>query len=374
MTLAAILGIILAAAIAEPYPGRHQELIEDTHDNRQEQYDQIGGYLDRLMFESTAKRDEFVQLDFSSPEAYTVSQEKLRDHVRTRIGYPPPDPVTAEPRLEHVADDVYASIYRMWLEVVEGVESYGILSIPHGLTSPAPLLICQHGGGGNPELIHGMIPDTGSGNYGWMVQRALQEGYVTYAPALIFPFGGKEEFTGPDRRKLDEELRYVGTSILALELYKIARAVDEIVKRPEVDPERIGMMGLSYGGCYTLYATALDTRIKAAVSSCYFNERARYLWPDWSYFNFLNEFADAELCALICPRPFLIEVGEKDELFTIDGARSEAERARVYWDKLGVPERFVFEAFDGVHEFKGDRAYDFVRPYLKGEQSIAIPE
>ncbi len=368
MFAALVAGIVLlTAANAEPYPDRHQEPIEDTHANRQLQYDQINQYVERLKSESTAKRDAFFQLDFSSPEAYAASQEKLRDHVRSRIGYPPPDAVAAEPRLEHVADDAYASIYRMWLEVVDGVDAYGVLSIPHGLTKPAPLLICQHGGGGNPELIQGMIPDMGSGNYGWMVQRALEEGYVTYAPALIFPFRGEEELTGPDRKKLDEELRYVGTSILALELYKIARAVDEIVKRPDIDPERIGMMGLSYGGCYTLYATALDTRIKAAVSSSYFNERARYTWSDWSYFNFLNEFADAELCALIAPRPFLIEAGEKDQLFAIEDARAEAERAKVYWEKLGVPDRFVFEEFDGVHEFKGDQAYDFVRPYLKGD-------
>jgi len=352
-------------AHSEPYSDRHQEPIEDTHANRQRQYDQIGGYLERMKAESVARRDAFFQLDFSSLEAYAASQGKLRDQVKSRIGYPPTNAVAAEPRLEHVADDAYASIYRMWLEVVEGVEVYGILSIPHGLTGPAPLLICQHGGGGNPELIQGMIPDMGAGNYGWMVQRALEQGYVTYAPALIFPFRGEEELNGPERRELDRELRYVGTSILALELYKIARAVDEIVKRPEVDPGRVGMMGLSYGGCYTLYATALDTRIKAAVSSCYFNERARYPWSDWSYFNFLNEFADAELCGLIAPRPFLIEVGEKDELFAVEGARTEAERARVYWDKLGVPERFVFEVFDGGHEFKGDQAYDFVRPYLK---------
>ncbi|MCL4690985.1 MAG: acetylxylan esterase [Candidatus Hydrogenedentes bacterium] len=365
MSLAVFIAIALAAANAEPYPDRHQEPIEVTHDNRQEQYKQIGDYLERLKSESTAKRDEHFQLDFSSPETYAASQEKLRNHVRARIGYPPPHAVTAEPRLEHVADDAYASIYRMWLDVVEGVESYGILSIPHKLEAPAPLLICQHGGSGNPELLQGMIPGIGSGNYGWMVQRALEEGYVTYAPALIFPHRNTEEIEGPDRRELDRQLRYVGTSILALELYKIARAVDEIVKRPEVDVERIGMMGLSYGGCYTLYATALDTRIKAAVSSCYFNERARYPWSDWSYHNFLNEFADAELCGLIAPRPFLIEVGVKDELFTIDGARAEAERAKVYWEKLGVPERFVFEAFDGVHEFKGDQAYDFVRPFLR---------
>ncbi|WP_438983966.1 hypothetical protein [Vulcanococcus sp.] len=34
------------------------------------------------------------------------------------------------------------------------------------------------------------------------------------------------------------------------------------------------MMGFSYGGFYTLYTSALDQRIKAAVVSGFFNDRA----------------------------------------------------------------------------------------------------
>ena len=81
------------------------------------------------------------------------------------------------------------------------------------------------------------------------------------------------------------------------------------------------MMGLSYGGCYTLYTAAIDTRIDAAVSSCFFNERNRYLWSDWSYFGFMNEFNDAEVCALICPRALMIEVGDSDTLFAVGCGR-----------------------------------------------------
>ncbi|MCX8213282.1 MAG: prolyl oligopeptidase family serine peptidase [SAR202 cluster bacterium] len=39
--------------------------------------------------------------------------------------------------------------------------------------------------------------------------------------------------------------------------------------RPEVDPDRIGCVGLSYGGTMTLFTTAMDEPIKCAVVSCY---------------------------------------------------------------------------------------------------------
>ena len=364
------MGILCALALAVlsadgDFAGHYQEPIEASQPIRQKEFDQINGYVQRLKGEAVANRDAYVRPDFTSESAYEQSVAPLRAQVRQRIGFPPPMIKRgAEPRFEHVADDAYASVYRVWLEVLEGVEAYGILSIPHGLKGRAPLLICQHGGGGSPEIILPVMPT--AGNYGWMVQRALKDGYVTYAPALIFNIGGTEPIQGPNRLQMDQELRNVGTSIMAVELWKIYRAIDVIGARPEVDRSRIGMMGLSYGGLYTLYATALEPRIKVAVSSCFFNERSRYFWQDWSFFNYFNEFNDAEVCALICPRPLMIEVGVKDDLFAIDGARAEFVRARRFWDGLGLGERFVMEEFDGGHEFRGDGAYEFVKKYLAG--------
>ena len=368
----AILAYTLALCLAQmalaqdPYPGRYTEPVEKSSPNRQTQFDQVGAYAQRLHDAAPENRDAFFQPNYRSERAYIRSTKELRKALHSRIGYPPPlAKDAAEPRWEKLADDPYATIYRVWLEVLEGVEAYGLVSIPRGLNGKAPLMICQHGGGGNPELVHGMLEGVGTGNYGWMTMRALKEGYVTLEPALLFPFGGKEEIKGPNRQKLDQDLQFLGTSILAVEVYKISRLIDIACERPEVDKDRIAMMGLSYGGCYTLYTAALDTRIDAAVSSCFFNERKRYLWSDWSYFGFMNEFNDAEVAALICPRAFMIEVGDNDTLFAVDGAKAESLRAKKYWDGLGLSDRYVFTAFSGGHEFKGDGAYEFVRKHLE---------
>jgi len=38
---------------------------------------------------------------------------------------------------------------------------------------------------------------------------------------------------------------------MGMETMKITRALDRILERPEVNPARVAMIGLSYGGYYT---------------------------------------------------------------------------------------------------------------------------
>src|SRR5690625_4009691 len=47
------------------------------------------------------------------------------------------------------------------------------------------------------------------------------------------------------------------------------RAVDYLLTRDEVDPERLGITGRSGGGTQTAYIAALDDRLVAAAPECY---------------------------------------------------------------------------------------------------------
>lgn len=52
----------------------------------------------------------------------------------------------------------------------------------------------------------------------------FEEGYVTLEPALRSPSAAKKKLKVPDCQKLDQDLQFLGTSILAVEVYKISRA------------------------------------------------------------------------------------------------------------------------------------------------------
>ena len=213
-----------------------------------------------------------------------------------------------------------------------------------------------------------MATFNGGANYHDLVRGAVERGYVVWAPLHLFKTGDL-----PDniRQRVDSQARLVGTSIVAIEVTKIVRGLDVILKRPEVDENRVAMVGLSYGGFYTLFTAALEPRIKVAVSSCWFSDRAARLaakepvaWLDVRFSHGTSLFSDPEMVALICPRPLQIQVAERDELFPAEDAIRTAPLAAAYYAKLGLANRFEFRAFSGVHEFHGASAWEFVARHL----------
>ncbi|MFA5058567.1 MAG: alpha/beta fold hydrolase, partial [Opitutaceae bacterium] len=330
----------------------YEEDVAASDPIRAEQARELEKYLAARRADPTALHAFFTP-DFSSPEAYVRSAEKLRQALRDSLGYPLPglpDP-TESPSFEKIGGDAQGVYYRFRISVLPGVHAVGLYIMPAGLRGRAPLVIALHGGGGSPELatFHG------GANYHDLIRGAVAHGYVVLAPQLLFLAPG---FPLDIRQRLDASARLLGTTITAIEIAKIAHALDVVLQRPEVDPERVAMIGLSYGGFYTLYTTALEPRIKVAASSGFFNDRAGLFervglsnFVDWRFTNGSSLFNDPEIVALVCPRPLLIQVGIRDELFPIEGARQEAPAAAAYYERLHVADRFQFVEFPGTHEF-----------------------
>ena len=155
-----------------------------------------------------------------------------------------------------------------------------------------------------------------------------------------------------DRNSIDARLKRVGSSIAALEIYGISRILDYFEAQDYVS--NFGMIGLSYGGFYTLFTTAIDTRIRAAVSCSFFNTRKDNLFLDWSWFGAAESFSDAEVACLIYPRKLCIEVGTEDELFSAEGARKECEVLKEISKMAPSPWSPDFIIFEGTHEFCKD--------------------
>lgn len=310
-------------------------------------------------------RADYFKPDYSSTEAFTASVEQYRNDLISMLGWPLNEYSECLPlpraEVEPVAEDSLGSILRLTIGVMQGVTSYGLLFLPTA-EPPYPLVISQHGGAGTPELCSGFF---GSANYNDMTRQVLKRGFAVFAPQLILwgeDFGPKVDNAG-----LDAELKQLGGSLAAYELFRLKRSIDYLHSRSDIIVGQTGMIGLSYGGFYTLYAAAADLRIKAALSSCFFNNRFAYPWPDWAWFDSGRRFLDAEICALICPRPLYIEVGDKDEIFDADGARREYVKVRNSYEMLGQSRNLRFKVFDGVHELdRDDDGIDFLCQSLCG--------
>lgn len=313
------------------------------------------------------RRKQFFTPDFKSLEAYETSTSEYRRKLREMLGWPL---AGGEARggvpkavVKKIGEDSLGQISRVWIETLPGVHTYGLFVRPHG-RGRFPFVIAQHGGQGTPELCSGFF---GSANYNDMTRRMLRRGIAVFAPQLLLwnpeSFGPKHE-----KDEIDKRLKQSGGSLAALELYRIIRAIDYFTARRDIDGRRTGMIGLSYGGFYTLFAAALDPRIKVAISSCFFNDRKVYAFADWSWFGSANCFLDAEVGALVCPRPLYIEIGKKDELFDVRKARPHARRLQATYKRLGIAARFCYKEHEGGHELdKAEDGMDFLCRHLEAK-------
>jgi len=342
----------------------YSEPFDAANKHREEILRQIEALIAHEREQAEDRRRAFVQPDHSSPAAYARSIEPYRRQFCQMLGWPLTldAPTTTPPvRQEAVAEDGLGRISRLWVEALPGLETYGLLFTPHG-EGPFPLAIAQHGGLGTPELCSGFF---GYANYNDMTRRVLRRGVAVFAPQLLL-WG---DMFGPefDRPQIDVRLKQLGGSITALEIWQIRRCLDAFIDRPRIDGDRLGMIGLSYGGFYTLFTAAVETRLRVALSSCFFNSRTAYDWPDWTWFNAANTFLDAEVAALVCPRALCIEVGQHDELFDVALAAPEVDKVRAHYERLGLASRFRYTEHPGVHELDtADEGIDFFVRHLSG--------
>lgn len=368
-----VLSLLLPFAVkAQDIPQQYREDYSVSWPNRKVQHLELKAYADKLLDEGVEKSMALFKPDYFSIESYKNSQYPYRKVVGDFFGYPPPKSKEGKiTKFIKVGEDINCTVYRVWVEVIDGVNAYGIYMVPKKIKGKAPLIISQHGGGGNPEAIC----DIGSRvNYHSFGQEAVKRGYIVWAPALAMQsdYAKDQDIPNANRELLDKKLKFAGTSIIGVEIQKIIESTKTLVKeRPEIDAARIGMTGLSWGGFFTSYTTALCPFIKVAVPSAYFRDSELFLKqsvsddskmpPDRLIFSGAGLF---QAIGLVCPRPCMVQLGENDGLFNMNEAKKEAERSSEFYKKLGIEDRFEFNIHKGGHEFEIESIFRFFGKYL----------
>nr|WP_246206353.1 alpha/beta hydrolase [Propylenella binzhouense] len=120
----------------------------------------------------------------------------------------------------------------------------GILHIPEGLEEgrKAPAFLALHGFGSNKD----------NGACVWAAEALAKLGYLV----LRFDMRGCGESEGER-----------GRVICMDQVADTRSAVEALLRRPDVDPARIGVLGHSFGAAVAVYAGAVDERIAAVISS-----------------------------------------------------------------------------------------------------------
>lgn len=317
----------------------HQEEQRFSEKYKQAYLDGIEKLIADRQKEAAVKRAEYAAEIFTDQERYRASFKEMLGWPL--VGYTP----NGLPKVsaEKLSEEEGCSLYRMSFEILDGLTLTGLF-FKSKSPQKQPLVLLQHGGAGTPELISGIHGSTH--NYNHMLERVLKHGVHIFAPQLLL---WAEDYGAPyDRKSIDARLKRVGSSITAIEVFGIMRILDYFEQQDYV--KNFGMVGLSYGGFYTLCTTAADLRIRAAISCSWFNGRDAQPWSDWTWQNSAEKFDDAEIACLCYPRPLYLAMGDQDELF--DAKVSEQSFARIKeLCKSAGTDWVQYETFAGKHEF-----------------------
>jgi hypothetical protein len=135
-------------------------------------------------------------------------------------------------------------------------------------------------------------------------------------------------------------------------------AVGYLADRAEVDPNRIGVFGLSMGATKAWWLAALDPRVKLCIDLCCLTDyeeliKINNLRGHGIYYyvpSLLKHFQTAQINELIVPRPHMSLNGRKDLLTPPVGVERIRDHLMPQYKKYGRVEDCRIELFDCGHE------------------------
>jgi len=147
------------------------------------------------------------------------------------------------------------------------------------------------------------------------------------------------ERRGRSEGEIFREMLWSGQVMWGMMVFDSLRALDYLESRPDIDPARIGTLGLSMGSTMAWWLAALDTRVTVCIDICCLTDfealiAHRSLEGHSVYYfvpRLLKHFTTAQINALIAPRAHLSLAGVFDPLTPPDGLdRIDAELRNVY--------------------------------------------
>ena len=263
-----------------------------------------------------------------------------------------------------------------------GVSVLAYVLMPAKIATPAATMICIPGHGRGVDDIVG-IDDQGrerTDKAGYQHDFAIQVAEAGMAAVAIEPmgFGCRRDpinaRQGLSRKACDPAAGgalLVGETMISWRVWDVIRTLDYIATRQELDSGRVGCMGISGGGTVTLFATALEPRIRAALVSGYLNTFRDSVGSlahciDNYVPGILNWAEMHDIAGLIAPRPLFVESGEKDNIFPIAASLESVKHVREIYSVFGAADRVEHETFPGEHSFWGKRGIPFLARHLSG--------
>jgi len=236
------------------------------------------------------------------------------------------------------------------------------------VTPRRPAVIVLHGTGGNKDDSLGLA------------RRLARQGFI--AIAMDGRFHGERCAAGRGTAEYDAAMAQAWRDgqahpFLYDTVWDVMRLIDLLQARPDIDPNRLGVIGFSKGGMETYLLAAADQRVAVAIP-CIGVQSWRYaldnnLWQarlgsvqgaintvareqgvpitrefvekfyDRLVPGIAGDFDAPALLPLIAPRPLLVISGERDPRAPLPGVLRAADAARDAYEKVNAGERFCLK-------------------------------
>ncbi|MEK7678226.1 MAG: prolyl oligopeptidase family serine peptidase [Verrucomicrobiota bacterium] len=168
-----------------------------------------------------------------------------------------------------------------------------------------------------------------------------------------------------------------GYTPAGVECWNGLRGLDYLVSRPDVDPERVGVTGISGGGAATFWIAAADERVKVAVPVSGMADLLSYVpnrvingHCDCMFLYNTYQWPWTRLAALVAPRPLLFVNSDHDSIFPMDANERVINRLERLYSLYGAGDLTDSFVSIGGHAYRKDirqATYRFLNTHLKND-------
>jgi len=294
--------------------------------------------------------------DSDRAESFTACQQRRRKELWDLLGDLPP---RQEPRARLLEKEEGPGYTLEHLELeLNGVEPVpAILLVPDNRQQPAPGLLYIHAHGGTYEL----------GREELVRGRDILEPYapVCARKGLValaidsWCFSGRRHREDGQRGEHDtfKLMLWRGQVLWGMMIFDELQAFSYLAGRSEVDPCRIGAMGISMGATKTWWLAALEPRVRLSIDLCCLTDYEELIKIDnlvghgiYYYVpRLLKQFQAHQINELIVPRPRLSLNGRDDLLTPPAGVERIREHLLPLYEQYGNPDDCLIEMFPSGH-------------------------
>ena len=303
--------------------------------------------------------------DPENSDQWEARRAEVEPALRRALGFDPwPEKTSLETRVTGRSDRETYTIENVLFQSKPHFYVTANVYVPKQAPRPLPAIVVTAG--------HAMEQGKNYDLYRTAQLGLVHQGFLVLA---YDPIGQGERRLPGNSHDVSYAALLSGKSNLHYMVWDSIRAVDYLLTRDDVDPNRIGLTGNSGGGLNTMYTMPVEPRFSAGASFCCLCSYEAWIADGGNHCicshlpGVCREFEQFEFVGLCAPRPFLAGNGANDPIFPVAGVRKTIDRAGKIYALHDGADRVRLQEAPLPHGWSGplrEAAYGWFERWLQG--------